>query len=219
MADAEEWGDEAVIRSGLLTQALARGVLVESVGEDLVVMVPPGRCFKLSGRFARVIQRLQSGEPIHDDEAIHQLQDIGILETPAAFSRRTVVRAGVLAAGAGMATLVLPGTAAASSGVDYIDLVGSLMLYPTPPDDPVGLRFYIYYEGDFPTDPLPGGTPSALTVEGLEVPVPLETHSPDPAEVEIQWDLDHLVDDGRDYEGTFSWGKRTIESFSRLIDN
>lgn len=95
---------------------LASGVLVERVGDDVMVILPETReVLTLSGASEKVVQRVMAGQPVDAGHpAVSHLVDLGILASPG-LSRRGLVKAGAIGAGAGIAVMAMPGVAAASS--------------------------------------------------------------------------------------------------------
>jgi len=98
--------------------AITPGVIVERVGDDLMVIVPGNRdVISLSGRPAHVLLAVQAGRDVHASEpALTTLSDLGIVTSPG-ISRRGLIQAGAIGAGTGIAVMAMPGVAAASSGV------------------------------------------------------------------------------------------------------
>lgn len=97
---------------------LAPGVMVESLGDTLMVHTPGAtEVLMLSGEVADLVRAIDSGQlPAANDAVIDELVQRGILATSGHVTRRSVVRAGLVGAGAGIAVVVLPGVAAASTG-------------------------------------------------------------------------------------------------------
>ena len=96
--------------------SLAKGVVVENMGTTVLVMVPrQNDVLTLTGRAAEVVTAVTSGAPIPNDLSTHvnELVQAGVLTHP--MSRRSLIRAGAIGAGAGIAVLAMPGVAAASS--------------------------------------------------------------------------------------------------------
>jgi hypothetical protein len=100
------------------------GVLVEHVGDDLMVIVPGNSdVISLSGRPAAVLVDVQAGREVDPSEpALKALSDLGIVTSPG-MSRRGLIKAGAIGAGAGIAVLAMPNVAAASSGGVPVELV------------------------------------------------------------------------------------------------
>ena len=94
------------------------GASVERIGPEVLVSVP-GRCeaFRLSGEAARLAIAVLDGTPIPDSDplVVDELHRRGIVEI-AGPTRRSLLRASGIAAGAGIAVLSLPSVAAAASG-------------------------------------------------------------------------------------------------------
>jgi len=96
---------------------LIPGVIVERVGDDLMVIVPGNNdVVSLSGRPADVLADVQEGRVVDPSEpALKTLNDLGIVTSPG-MSRRGLITAGALGAGAGVVMLSMPAAAAAGSG-------------------------------------------------------------------------------------------------------
>lgn len=91
------------------------GVVVEELGGDLMVMVPGSpEVLTLSGESARVLRQVQAGEAVASHDAVSELIDRGVLQATK-LSRRGLIKAGAVGAGAGIAVMAMPGVAAASS--------------------------------------------------------------------------------------------------------
>jgi hypothetical protein len=100
---------------GIARFRLARGVVVEEVGDDLMVMVPGSpEILSLSGAAAEVVRKCRTGDSVTSDAVTNELTQAGVLES-SALSRRGLIKAGAIGAGAGIAVLSMPGVAAASS--------------------------------------------------------------------------------------------------------
>jgi hypothetical protein len=95
---------------------VAQGVVVEEMGNELVVMVPGStQVLSLTGAAAETVRKSRSGEIVLVNAVTDELASAGVLES-SAFSRRALIKAGAIGAGAGIAVLALPAAAAASSG-------------------------------------------------------------------------------------------------------
>ena len=97
--------------------SLVEGVIVESLGEELIVLVPGSmEIVRLDGDPANLLRRIMNGEPpsSSDSDSMSLLGQFGLLKS-SAVSRRSVLRAGAVATGAGIALLSFPSAAAASS--------------------------------------------------------------------------------------------------------
>jgi hypothetical protein len=91
------------------------GVVVEELGGNLMVMVPGlSGVLTLSGESARVLRQVQAGEAVVSHDAVSELIDRGVLQEKA-MSRRGLIKAGAVGAGAGIAVMAMPGVAAAAS--------------------------------------------------------------------------------------------------------
>ena len=101
---------------------LTAGVIVERVGDDLMVVVPGNSdVVSLSGRPAEMLLDVKAGRKVDSsDPVFRDLIDLGVISAPG-LSRRGLIRAGAVGAGAGIAVLAMPGVAAASSDPDVDD--------------------------------------------------------------------------------------------------
>ncbi len=98
------------------SMSIAPGVIVEMVGDDLVVMVPEStEVIRLSGDAAQLVRAIHDGLPVLPSEAVTELIDRGILVSHTGMSRRGLITAGAIGAGAGVAALAMPSVASASS--------------------------------------------------------------------------------------------------------
>ena len=95
---------------------LVSGVVVEQVGDDVLVVVPgTTEALCLSGEAAETVLTIQAGQSVSStDPVVGELVARGVVEVPG-LSRRGLIRAGAVGAGAGIAVLALPSVAAASS--------------------------------------------------------------------------------------------------------
>jgi hypothetical protein len=109
---------------------VSRGVVCERVGDELMIVVP-GRTevVKLTGEAADVFLDVQAGKTPHVSVTLtSELEALGIIEA-AGMSRRGLIKAGAIGAGAGIAVLAMPSVAAANSSEEEagpIQLKGSL---------------------------------------------------------------------------------------------
>ena len=96
------------------------GVIIEDLGSESVVFVPgASEVLTLSGVAATVVRRIRNGESAGNGGAVvSDLVARGVIQPAGDISRRSVVRAGVIGAGAGIAALAMPSVAAASSTGD-----------------------------------------------------------------------------------------------------
>jgi hypothetical protein len=99
---------------------MAPGVVVEHVGDDVVVLVPGStEVMKLSGGVAHTIRSIQAGATsVLPSETVSELVDRGIIVSRAGMSRRGLIKAGAIGASAGIAVMAMPGVAAASSNTE-----------------------------------------------------------------------------------------------------
>lgn len=99
------------------------GVIVEPLGDDLMVVVPGSKeVVCLSGRPAEIVLDLQAGKNIDpSDPAVSDLAGLGIVSTPG-LSRRGMIKASAVGIGAGIAVMAMPGVAAASSSLRILEM-------------------------------------------------------------------------------------------------
>ena len=110
-------------RKGRALPSRARGLLVEEVGDEVVVVNPETKeAHALSGLVARVWAASAVGvwtgkaESSEVDEAVDQLVASGLLVPAQPFSRRVMLqRTGTVATLGGLVTIGLPATADAAS--------------------------------------------------------------------------------------------------------
>lgn len=97
--------------------SLTDGVLVETLGDTVIVMTPgKDGVVTLEGELATIVRNLQAGTPVSATTAgVSELVDLGIVQGSPNPSRRSVLRVGAIGAGAGIAALAMPSVAAASS--------------------------------------------------------------------------------------------------------
>ena len=97
---------------------LAAHVIVEWVGADLLLCSPKsGRVSRITGAHPEVTESLASGGsvPVTSHPDLLSLVQEGTLVQYQGLSRRSLVKAGAIGAGAGIAVLAMPTVAAASS--------------------------------------------------------------------------------------------------------
>jgi hypothetical protein len=95
---------------------LSSGVIAERVGDELLVIVP-GRTdtVRLTGHAVDLFLDIQSGNKVDpSNPVLADLVDLGIVQA-SGMSRRGLIKAGAIGAGAGIAVMAMPGVAAASS--------------------------------------------------------------------------------------------------------
>ena len=95
---------------------LATGVVVENMGTTVLVMIPGQHdVLTLTGPAADVVNAVVAGQPVSKglEPEVELLLSAGVLTSP--MSRRNLLRAGAIGAGAGIAALSMPSVAAASS--------------------------------------------------------------------------------------------------------
>ena len=96
--------------------SLAKGVVVENMGTTVLVMIPGQHdVLTLTGPAADVVNAVVAGQAVSKDlePEVELLLSAGVLTSP--MSRRNLLRAGAIGAGAGIAVLTMPSVAAASS--------------------------------------------------------------------------------------------------------
>jgi hypothetical protein len=103
---------------------VSRGVVCERVGDELMIVVPGhAEVVKLKGEAADVFLDVQAGRTPHaSGNLTSELEALGIIEA-SGMSRRGLIKAGAIGAGAGIAVLAMPSVAAASSD-SVVDLEG-----------------------------------------------------------------------------------------------
>lgn len=156
---------------------IADGVLVETIGQEVMVMVPGVTEFiSLTGDAASLVREVQAGLVASASHpALAELIDLGILSIPSGMSRRGLITAGAIGASAGIAVMAMPNVAVAAS-VQRIAIKGT---YKSGTG-----RFgaYWYFEissesglGDeFFPQPAPSSNASdisPLSIKGVSVPV------------------------------------------------
>ena len=96
--------------------SLAKGVVVENMGTTVLVMIPGQHdVLTLTGPAADVVNAVVAGQHVSKnlEPEVELLLSAGVLTSP--MSRRNLLRAGAIGAGAGIAVLSMPSVAAASS--------------------------------------------------------------------------------------------------------
>ena len=101
---------------------LSPGVIVEHVGGELLVVVRGHTdVVKLTGGVREMLEDIRAGKSVDvSDPVVVDLLELGIVSTPGV-SRRGLIKAGAIGAGAGIAVLAMPGVAAASSSNEEND--------------------------------------------------------------------------------------------------
>lgn len=96
---------------------LAAGLVVETVGEDLLVLVPrSAEAIRLTGSAAEIVSALQAGGSVSDaTPGVDELKALGIVTVGSGLSRRVLLRGGAIGLGSVAAVLAMPTAAAASS--------------------------------------------------------------------------------------------------------
>lgn len=155
---------------------LVPGVVVEKVGNGVFVLRPgQAEVLRLHGHAADVVARISSGEAVDwSSPGVSDLSDAGIVTAPG-LSRRNLMRAGAVAAGAGIGVLALPHAAVAASA-EPVALTGTWRWW----DDAGDFRefYYTWPAGTGPTGNLNDPEPTALTVgSGVGVTVRVDTEN------------------------------------------
>jgi len=96
--------------------SIAPGVIIENVGDEVVVFTSESaEAIKLSGPVAQTVVAIQAGKAVDASATgVSDLVELGIIRS-AGMSRRGLITAGAVGAGAGIAMLSMPAAAAASS--------------------------------------------------------------------------------------------------------
>jgi hypothetical protein len=98
------------------TLTLTPGAVIEPVGNDVMVMMPGNTdILRISSPAADTLRTIVAGQPVDPSTpAVRELANQGIITT-SGMSRRGLIRAGAIGAGAGIAVLAMPSVAAAAS--------------------------------------------------------------------------------------------------------
>jgi hypothetical protein len=102
---------------GKNTLSIAPGVVIEHVGDDVLVVIPGSSdVMRISGDQATALRIIESGnESGLSRKAVEGLVKVGVVVNRGEVTRRSLVKAGAIGAGAGIAVMALPSAAAASS--------------------------------------------------------------------------------------------------------
>lgn len=113
--------------------ALNEGVVLERVGDEVLAVVPGDRnVLKVSGEAAKFLLDVEAGKPVDSAHPlVQEFSNLGIIQPPKSVSRRGLVKAGAIGAGAGIAMLAMPSVAAAASGGGTLVLT-LVEWYPPP---------------------------------------------------------------------------------------
>ena len=94
---------------------LASGVVLEQLAGEVLVVVPGNDVVRLSGAPADLVLDLQAGKQVDSSHpSVSDLAQLGVV-TVSGLSRRSLLKAGAIGAGAGITVLSMPNVAAASS--------------------------------------------------------------------------------------------------------
>ena len=97
---------------------LATGVVVENMGDAVLVMVPGQQdVLTLTGPAAEAVNAVIAGRSVSEELGAHTEDLIAAGVLSSSMSRRNLLRAGAIGAGAGIAVLSMPSVAAASSSL------------------------------------------------------------------------------------------------------
>jgi hypothetical protein len=98
------------------TMTLAPGAVIETVGDDVMVMMPGNTdVLRISGPAADTLRTIVAGQPVDPSTpTVLELADQGIV-SPTGMSRRSLIKAGAVGAGACIAVMAMPTAAMASS--------------------------------------------------------------------------------------------------------
>ncbi|HWJ63227.1 MAG TPA: hypothetical protein VNS19_14750, partial [Acidimicrobiales bacterium] len=97
---------------------VAPGLIVEAVGDELLVCAPDGgEVHRLAGPARGTFEAVASGAPATDQPALHALEALGLVaSTRSSLTRRQLLVGAATTLGAvGIATVILPDAAAAAS--------------------------------------------------------------------------------------------------------
>jgi hypothetical protein len=188
------------------SMSIAPGVIVEMVGNDVVVMVPESaEVIRLSGDAAHTIRAIHAGDvSVLPSHIVDELLEGGILISQAGMSRRGVLTAGALGAGAGIAALTMPSVAAASSPVTSAVSLNGFLSAGRWTETPGA------YENIEETLGISGSaTPWVATIELLEDP---------PYSSEGLSNDDPVRDGSTPMAGTLSTGGKTYDAYLYVYD-
>lgn len=177
---------------------LRPGLVVERLGDDLVIMTRGSEVVSLGPEGADMLRRVELGEPVDtESNVVSELVKAGVLEPEKGLTRRSVVRFGAVASGVGVASLALPTAAAASSHSGGQGNDDAVLPEETPIEINAGLWTYFYNSGSDKTflnffAEVSGlekaGSPSSLVVDGLDDPIPFDSvDTTNPPDVVLFW--------------------------------
>jgi len=115
---------------GKTTFTITPGAVIELIGNEAVVMLPGSTSvMRVSEEQAHTLRAIEAGHYSGlSAQTVESLIDAGIVVTHTGMSRRNLVKAGAIGAGAGIAVMAMPGVAAASSGPAVVNLTGTWVL-------------------------------------------------------------------------------------------
>ena len=180
---------------------LVDNISLEFVGEEALAVMPEhGEVLRFSGPAARAIREVNdNGHTEGSASVVENLLELGVIKS-SGVSRRTVLTAGSVGLGAGIAALAMPTVAAASS---VIEVRGDYYVYDRTGVSPNVRTLEARIPGsngapavDFPENQ---GSPSSLSVDGFPS-IPLVVSSP-----VTQFDAAATID------GNFQYDRATWE--------
>jgi hypothetical protein len=193
--------------------SLNPGVVIEPVGQELLVVVPGNQdVLRLSGAPAEALLDIQAGRTLDShNPVVSDLVELGFVSTPDV-SRRGLIKAGAIGAGAGIAVLAMPSVAAAAS-VAPVTVFG---FYGLSQSGGVRSTYIDVWLFDFPNLFLEKGdvgaiAPSAMTVDRgvgqAEVTYWVANDVNGKDGDYVSWRVQGLEPDGLTgtYLGTFTW--------------
>ena len=188
------------------TLTLAPGAVIEPVGNDVMVMMPGNTdILRISGPAADTLRTIVAGQPVDPSTpTVLELADQGIIQT-SWMSRRGLIRAGAIGAGAGIAVLAMPTAAAAASPAEVETRLATFNI-PTTEQLTEGDPFNLSHQGPPPPrtivpDPFPTtGTTGTYSVRGLVLAMVFDADGNDGAGM---WSTVPAAGNDRDTLNTF----------------
>jgi len=103
---------------GKPTFTITPGVIIEHIDSEAMVLLPGSTSvLRLTSDQANTLRAIESDQSSAVSiQEVQSLIDAGIVTTHPAMSRRNLIKAGAIGAGAGIAVMAMPAVAAASSG-------------------------------------------------------------------------------------------------------
>jgi hypothetical protein len=198
---------------------LADKLLIEKVGEEILVLHADSlESLRLTGEAAKIVEELQENgrSTLPESDAATELLSAGILETeqPSGLSRRSVLKSGAIAVGAGVASLALPSAAYAAS-VAYVEVTGEWAPFLDPTTGATFANQVLDWPDGLGSSGGGGTDPSVLTIvslPGLVTPFTVPLSGYDATGIAgadfVFWDStrDFTGSGTRTAVGTFTWG-------------